>query len=127
ATPGGSIGRFGLELTGSGSGSDDHSDDAIGVGRFHTVGRGVRPYGEGVGGCDGELCGRAPRVPAGVVIGRPDASGALAAEVIRRVVSRHRAEVRFCYEQGLQQNPELEGRVTARFLIGPTGAVSTAM
>ena len=47
--------------------------------------------------------------------------------MIRRVVSRHRAEVRFCYEQGLQQNPDVEGRVTARFLIGPTGAVSSSM
>jgi outer membrane biosynthesis protein TonB len=29
-----------------------------------------------------------------------------------------------CYERGLTRNPNLEGRVTARFVIGRDGAVS---
>jgi TonB family protein len=132
ASPGGSFGRFGLDVGGVGSGGRYDAADAIGAGPLATIGhgapgRGDRPYGEGVGGCDGALCGREPRVPPRAIVGRPEAHGALAAEVIRRVVSRHRAEVRFCYEQGLAQNPALEGRVTARFLIGPNGAVGTSM
>ena len=34
--------------------------------------------------------------------------------------------MKFCYEQGLQARPDLEGRVVTRFLIGPTGAVASA-
>jgi hypothetical protein len=52
--------------------------------------------------------------------------GGLSREVIRREVGRHLAEVRFCYEQGLRTRPELQGRVTVKFAIGPTGSVITA-
>ena len=52
--------------------------------------------------------------------------GALSREVIRRVVRRHHGEVRHCYEQGLQQRPDLDGRVLTQFMIAPTGEVVAA-
>ncbi len=124
-TPGDSAGLFGLGLAGSGSGGGDHSNDTIGVGRFRTVGN-ARHVGE-LGGCIGGVCERQGRVPAGVDLGRPEPRGSLSAEVIRRVVTRHRSEIRFCYEQALQSRPDLEGRVMARFIISPTGAVTSSM
>lgn len=63
---------------------------------------------------------------AGVNAGASQVSGRLPPEVIRRVVQRHMASIRLCYEQGLKRNPELAGKVTVRFVIGPDGSVSTA-
>ncbi|MEM7609346.1 MAG: AgmX/PglI C-terminal domain-containing protein, partial [Myxococcota bacterium] len=59
--------------------------------------------------------------------GKADVRGSLSREVIRRVVRRHNTEVKFCYEQELNARPDLEGRVTIRFIISPTGAVQNAV
>jgi TonB family protein len=52
--------------------------------------------------------------------------GSLSKEVIRRTIQRHANEVRFCYEQGLAQRPDLAGRVDLQFVIAPSGAVQAA-
>ena len=54
--------------------------------------------------------------------GRTTVSGRLPPEVIQ-----HRAPelpLPMCYEQGLGRNPNLQGRVSARFVIGRDGSVS---
>ena len=43
------------------------------------------------------------------------------------MIRRHINEVRFCYEQELNQRPDLEGRVSIKFIIAASGAVQTAM
>lgn len=45
---------------------------------------------------------------------------------IAAVVNRNIGQVRFCYEQGLQGDPNLAGRVAVGFVIGANGAVKTA-
>ena len=50
--------------------------------------------------------------------------GRLPAEVIRRVVRRNHGRFRACYEKALSADPNLEGRVAIRFVIGRDGAVS---
>jgi len=50
--------------------------------------------------------------------------GSLTREQIRSVISRHRNEVRFCYEQALVGHPDLEGRVTVGFQIASDGHVA---
>jgi hypothetical protein len=52
--------------------------------------------------------------------------GSLSKETIRRIVRKHRNEVRYCYEQGLQKRPDLEGRVAIKFIISMSGAVMRA-
>ncbi|HEX4925633.1 MAG TPA: AgmX/PglI C-terminal domain-containing protein, partial [Bdellovibrionales bacterium] len=52
--------------------------------------------------------------------------GGLDRDQISEVIQRHLGEVRFCYEQGLQSQPELSGRVAVRFMINAAGQVSTA-
>ena len=56
--------------------------------------------------------------------GSTTVSGRLPAEVIQRAVRQNFGRFRMCYEQGLMRNPNLEGRVTARFVIGRDGGVS---
>lgn len=58
--------------------------------------------------------------------GEAEAHGALSREAVRRVVARHRAEIRGCYQAALPARPDLEGRVTASWQIAPSGAVSGA-
>lgn len=52
--------------------------------------------------------------------------GGLDRNEIAAVIQRHLSEVRFCYEQGLQQKPKLAGRLSMNFMIGPNGSVSVA-
>jgi hypothetical protein len=51
-------------------------------------------------------------------------SGHLPGDVIQRIVRQNFGRFRQCYELGLRSNPNLEGRVVARFVIGRDGAVS---
>ncbi len=61
-----------------------------------------------------------------VSLGNPDVRGSLSREVVRRVVTRHIGEIRRCYERALGTRPSLEGRVAISWVIGGTGAVTSA-
>jgi hypothetical protein len=52
--------------------------------------------------------------------------GGLDRDEIAAVIQRHLGQIRFCYEEGLQVKPNLNGRVAIRFFINPQGYVSTA-
>ncbi len=65
--------------------------------------------------------------PAGRVrVGSPAVVGPLPAEIIQRVVRRHEAEFRRCYERGLIRNPHLTGRATTRLVLDRDGVASAA-
>jgi hypothetical protein len=129
---GDSFGFRGLGMNGTGRGGGGTGLGTYGLGRLGTLGhgggdgpgQGYGPggYGGGVNLREREHHDRVPRIreTGGSV------TGALSAEAIRRVVRRHLPEVRFCYEQGLQTNPSIEGRVTVGWIIGATGAVQSA-
>jgi hypothetical protein len=53
-------------------------------------------------------------------------NGRLSQDVIQRVVRQSFGRFRLCYENGLRTNPKLAGRVTVKFTIDGTGAVSSA-
>lgn len=63
---------------------------------------------------------RGPSVRMGAV----SISGRLPPEVIQRIVRQNFGRFRLCYENGLRNNPNLQGRVSVRFVIGRDGAVS---
>jgi hypothetical protein len=71
--------------------------------------------------------GRQSRGPETMIRGVADTKGALSREQIRRTVRLHMNEIRFCYEQALQANPDLAGRVAVRFVVGGRGNVMTAV
>jgi outer membrane biosynthesis protein TonB len=52
--------------------------------------------------------------------------GGLDRNEIAAVIQRHLSEVRYCYEQGLQNKPGLAGRLSMKFMIGPHGSVTLA-
>lgn len=124
------FGQGGLGMHGTGRGGGGFGEGSVGVGNLNTLGHGCRGgncapgsgrYGETTG-ISGERTSRVPPPRSGPVT----VVGSMSRETIRRIVQRHISEVRFCYEQGLQQNPSLEGRITVNWIISPTGAVSSS-
>jgi hypothetical protein len=121
------------------------------IGEIGGIG-GLAPIGNGEGGgfrgnqiglnsigtCHGEEClghfgiGGRPGVP-GHIAKAPELHpgvttverGSLPAEIIQRIVRQSFGRFRGCYEAGLRTNPNLEGRVTARFVIARDGSVAT--
>jgi hypothetical protein len=119
---GASFGYNGLGPIGHGRGGGGTADGTLAVGPATTRGPGWGGYAA-VGGSFHDRSGHVPRVRSGAV----DTRGSLSKETIRRVVNRHVNEVKFCYEQELIAHPDLQGRVSARFMIAPSGAVQTAV
>ena len=58
--------------------------------------------------------------------GATQVNGRLPPEVIQHIVRQSFGRFRLCYENGLRTSPELSGRVTVKFVIDRSGAVSTA-
>jgi hypothetical protein len=77
---------------------------------------GIGLSGLGVGG----RSKAAPRLREGAV----QVTGRLPPEVVQRIVRQNFGRFRLCYENGLRANPSLAGRVSTRFVIDKTGAVS---
>jgi TonB family protein len=123
---GASFGFNGLGMRGHGRGGGGTGEGSVGVGDLGTLGHGRgRGEGDGIGQGAGQMHGRVSRVPR-IRSEAADIHGALAKEVIRRVIGRHISEVRFCYQAQLNAHPDLQGRVTVKFVIAPTGAVQAA-
>ncbi len=123
---GSNFGFGGLGLRGTGRGGGGTGEGTIGLGNIGTIGHGAGGGdGSGYGRGAGRFRGRQALVPR-IRTGTADVRGSLSKEVIRRIIRRHINEVRFCYEQELNQRPDLQGRVAVKFIISPTGAVQTA-
>jgi hypothetical protein len=60
-------------------------------------------------------------------LGDPQVVGALSQEVVRRVVHRHRDELRACYEGRLGASARLTGRLHVQFTIASDGLVAKPM
>jgi hypothetical protein len=121
---GDAFGAGGLGLSGIGEGGGGRGE-GIGLGSIGTLGHGAGTgTGQGFGSGHGRLGGshrtRAPQVR----MGATSVSGRLPPEVIQRIVRQNYGRFRMCYEQGLARNPNLEGRVSVRFVIGRDGSVS---
>jgi len=129
--PGESGGFGGLRLSGTDNGGGGHG-----------VGVGIGGIGDsigltGLGNCRGANCGDG-RFAHGAGIGGPGhaskapsirpgvgtVNGHLPPEVVQRIVRQNYGRFRQCYENGLRTNPNLTGRVTARFVIGREGSVA---
>jgi hypothetical protein len=123
-TIGDSFGAGGLGLSGVGEGGGGRGE-GIGLGNFGGLGHGAGTgTGQGIGSGRGRLGGghkvSAPKIREGAT----SVNGRLPPEVIQRIVRQNFGRFRMCFENGLTRNPNLTGRVTARFVIGRDGAVS---
>jgi hypothetical protein len=119
------IGTGGLGLSGTGLGGGGKGD-GIGMGNIGTC-MGLNCYGRGGDGFGRSNAlaqgGHVTRVPR-VKMLTTEVSGRLPPDVIQRIVRQNFGRFRNCYESGLRTNPNLAGRVVARFVIGRDGAVS---
>jgi len=117
---GDSYGLGGLGLKGSGSGGGGQGE-TIGIGGVGTKGRGggLGSYGTGVGGL-GKKGDRDVSIQAGTAA----VVGSIDKELIRKVIQEHASQIRYCYEQELQRDPKLEGKVSIRWVINADGRVA---
>jgi TonB family protein len=92
-----------------------------GAGGLGTKGKGGGQAGYGELKLAGSLGAQA--LPVGL---ESQSSAGLDRDQIAAVVAQNSSQVRFCYEQGLQENPGLAGRVTVDFVIGGNGLVKSA-
>ncbi len=130
-------GLYGLGLSGVGEGGGGRGE-GIGLGTVGRLGHLDGPPGSGTSG-DGVHGGGSLSWSSGTGRhGRPhrtrpprfwwdqvSVSGRLPPEAIQRIIRQNFGRFRLCYEKALSANPTLEGRVTARFVIGRDGAVSS--
>jgi hypothetical protein len=58
--------------------------------------------------------------------GEATVDGGLDKDLIAAVIMKNMGQIRFCYEQGLQGDPNLAGRVAMGFVIGGNGMVKSA-
>lgn len=107
-------GSNGMGMKGTSSGG---SGKTLGIGG---LGSGTKNGSGGVG--DVEL-GGAGKSRFKVTPGRTVTKGCLSPQVVGRVIGRNQSRVKYCYEKALQRNPNLGGKVTATFTVGPTGSV----
>jgi hypothetical protein len=117
-------GNGGLGPIGTGRGGGGDGQGTIGSGPLGTVsglGQGDG-RGPGYGAAAGGMRGRTSHIPR-IRSGSSDVRGSLSKELIRRTIHQHINEVRACYEQALIGRPDLEGRASIKFIIGPSGAV----
>ncbi len=108
----------GLGSRGSGSGG---GGTGLGLG-----GLGTKGGGRGRGGYGSIDLGGKGKDSTRVIPGKTTVVGGLDKDVIMKVIKRHQNEIKFCYEQELQKNPSLGGKVAVAWTIDPTGAVSDA-
>ena len=124
--PGESSGIGGRGLTGIGEGGDGPGE-GLGLGSIGTLGHGSGSgKGTGFGVAGGYVSRRhataAPVVRMGVTSFN---GGRLPPETIQSIVRQNFGRFRFCYENGLRQNPTLEGTVSVLFVIGRDGSVAS--
>jgi hypothetical protein len=123
-TIGDSFGAGGLGLSGVGEGGGGRGE-GIGLGNFGGLGHGAGTgTGQGIGNGRGRLGGghqvKAPKLREGAT----QVNGRLPPEVIQRIVRQNFGRFRLCYENGMRNNPNLQGRVSVKFVIDRSGAVA---
>lgn len=110
------VGGLGSRGAGAGGGGT-----GLGLG-----GLGTKGSGRGRGGSGGIDLGGTGHEGTRVIPGKTTVVGGLSKDVIMKVIKRHQNEIKFCYEQELQKNDKLSGKVAVAFTIDPAGSVSDA-
>ena len=127
---GGSIGEGygvgGLGLVGTGTGGGGRSEGTISLGSLGTLGKGAgAEYGSSYGRAAAGLGGRrayAPEIIPGMAVVR----GRLTLSLIKAVFDARRNEIKSCYEEALQKDHTLAGRLVLELTIAADGRVLTS-
>jgi len=128
AAGGGGLGLSGIGVGGDGAweGIGLGAIGTIGVGSGHVPGAGAGPGTGGFGRSRGipQQGSHRPHGPSVLRSATTEINGHLPKETIQRIVRQGYGRFRLCYEQGLKNNPSLQGRVSVRFVIGRDGNVA---
>jgi hypothetical protein len=76
---------------------------------------------------DGGKPGRLETFAIGSRDGGAPVNGRLPPEVIQRIIRSQYGKFRACYEDGLRRDPNLQGKVSVRFVIGVDGTVTNVI
>jgi hypothetical protein len=125
-------GRFGLEaetevrqgkgVVGAGTGGGNKTTN-IGSG-LGTQGRGGGKKGDGL--ADLGTGKSRTSVVASIDADAATVVGALSKDQIAKVISAYMGQIEYCYERQLQKEPNLRGKILVNFVIGLSGAVTSA-
>lgn len=125
-------GRFGLEgetevrqgkgLVGGGSGGGGKTT-SIGQG-LGTQGRGGGKKGDGL--ADFGTGKSRTSVVASIDADAATVTGSLTKDQIAKVIAAYMGQIEYCYERQLQKEPNLRGKILVNFVIGLSGAVTSA-
>ena len=112
----GGLGGLGSRGAGAGGGGS-----AVGIG-----GIGLGAGGKYAGGYGAINLGGTGKSETRIRAGRMILKGGLDKDVIQKVVRRHYAQIKYCYEKELAKNPNLYGKISVNWTIGPDGRVQVA-
>lgn len=101
-------------------------DDRITAESLDSVGTKGRSSGDSGYGSDSALMGTKGEGGVGISSYDGVVLGALDKSLIDAVMERHTAELRYCYEKELSDNPKLEVKIVCKFVIARDGGVSSA-
>lgn len=118
AAMGDAQGVGGLGARGGGAGG---GGTALGIG-----GLGGKGGGRGRGGTGSIDLGGTGKATTKFVPGKTTVVGGLNADEVGRVIRRNWTRFKYCYEKELQKDPNLAGKVSVYFEIGPVGGVALA-
>ncbi|MGC6415644.1 MAG: AgmX/PglI C-terminal domain-containing protein [Bradymonadia bacterium] len=118
----GGFGGLGLAGVGEGGGGTGTS---VGIGSVGTLGRGAGGKGTGYGRGKARGVRRSSKMPS-IVLRKPVVQGGLDMETVRRIIRRSRNRFKYCYEQEMQRNPDLAGKIKVKFVISGQGKVLVA-
>ena len=107
------VGGMGARGTGGGGGGT-----GLGMG-----GLGTKGGGRGKGGSGKLDLGGSGRGKTKIKPGKTTVSDGLDKDVIARVVRKNQKAIKACYEKGLARDPNLGGKVSVSWTIGPNGSV----
>ncbi len=107
---------------GARGGGLDGGGEAVGLGPGRGRGPGGRPDGiEGGSGLGPKARGQLRPAGRDAVL-----LGALDRAQVDAVIKRHASQIRHCYQRALNQDPDLGGKLSVRFVIGGDGQVEAA-
>lgn len=98
--------------------------EAYGMGGLGLRGTGAGGSGHGTGAYGGLGATGRGKSDLNIKSGMPVVMGSLDKNIIRRVINKNMAKVKYCYEKSLQKNPLLEGKIVVNFTIAPDGTVT---
>ncbi len=121
-------GAGGLGDAGGGAGGGGQS---MGLGGLADKGVGGGRKGTGLGalGSGGNIIGGKGKLVIAGSNGAPEpiVLGAIDSDAIAREVAKHRDEIKYCYEKEINaEHPDLSGRINVKWVIGASGAVTSA-